>query len=52
MSFAAAFILVSATMIAAWRGSRRLALSLFATSLAALVLIYAHHATDTLPLAF
>ena len=52
MSFAAAFLLISATLIAAWRGSRPLALSLFAVSLAALIAIFAHHATDTLPLSF
>lgn len=52
MSFAAAFLLVSATMIAAWRGGRPLALSLFAVTLVVLLAIFAHHATDTLPLAF
>ena len=39
-------------MVAAWRGSRPLALGLFAAVLIASVATYLHHATDTLKLSF
>jgi hypothetical protein len=39
-------------MLIAWRGPRRLALTLFAVVLLASIATYLHHATDTLKLSF
>lgn len=50
MVFALTFLMATATMIAAWRASRPLALGLFGATLAAALLIYMHHATDVLQL--
>jgi hypothetical protein len=52
MIFALAFLMATASMIAAWRGSRPLALAVFGATLAAMLMIYMHHATDILPLSF
>ena len=52
MEFTALFLGLTAAMLAAWRGSRPLALTLFAVSLAASVATYLHHATDALKLSF
>jgi hypothetical protein len=46
------FLLFAATMIAAWRGRRALALALFGLSLVLSLADYLHHATDALPLSF
>lgn len=52
MEFTALFLAVTIVMLATWRGSRPLALALFAAVLAASVATYLHHATDTLKLSF
>jgi hypothetical protein len=39
-------------MLVAWRGSRSLALGLFAVVLIASIATYLHHATDALKLSF
>ena len=52
MEFTALFIATAITMVAAWRGSRPLALTLFGLILAASVATYLHHATDALKLSF
>lgn len=52
MEFTALFLAVTIVMLAAWRGSRPLALTLFAAVLVASVATYMHHATDTLKLSF
>jgi hypothetical protein len=52
MEFAALFLAVTVVQLAAWRGSRPLALALFAATLIASVLTYLHHASDTLKLSF
>lgn len=52
MEFTALFIAVTIVMLIAWRGSRPLALALFAVALAAAFATYLHHATDTLTLSF
>ena len=52
MEFTVLFIAVAAVMLVAWRGSRPLALGLFAALLAASLATYLHHATDTLKLSF
>ncbi|MCE2883351.1 MAG: DUF5993 family protein [Planctomycetaceae bacterium] len=44
------FLLILATLVAMWRGKRRLAGMLFAVALVAVVLLFRHHATDTLPI--
>jgi hypothetical protein len=46
------FLLIFATLIALVRGYRKTALTLFALSLAATLLLFRHHATDPLPLSF
>jgi hypothetical protein len=45
MEFTALFLAVAVVMLVAWRGSRSLALTLFA---ATLIASYLHQATDTL----
>jgi hypothetical protein len=52
MEFTALFLATTVTMIAAWFGSRRLTLGLFALTLAACAATYMHHATDVLKLSF
>jgi hypothetical protein len=52
MEFTAPFLAASIVMLVAWRGSRSLALTLFAATLIASVATYLHHATDTLKLSF
>jgi hypothetical protein len=52
MIFALAFLMATASMIAAWRGSRPLALVVFSATVAAMLMIFVHHATDILPLSF
>jgi hypothetical protein len=52
MEFTALFLAVAIVMLIAWRGSRPLALGLFAAALVACVATYQHHATDTLQLLF
>ena len=44
------FLLILATLVAMWRGKRRLAGALFAVSLVAVWMLFKHHATDTLPI--
>jgi hypothetical protein len=52
MEFTALFLATLVVMLAAWRGSRSLALGLFAAVLIASVATYLHHATDALKLSF
>ncbi|HEY8335359.1 MAG TPA: DUF5993 family protein [Tardiphaga sp.] len=52
MEFTALFLAVAVVMLAAWRGTRRWALSLFAATFVACVATYLHHATDVLKLSF
>jgi uncharacterized protein DUF5993 len=52
MEFTALFLAVTVTMLAAWLGSRGLALALFAATFVACVATYLHHATDVLKLSF
>jgi hypothetical protein len=52
MEFAALFLGLVVVMAAAWWGSRKLALTLFAIALAASAATYLHHATDVLKLSF
>ena len=50
MEFTALFLAVSIAMLAAWWGTRALALALFAVTLVACVATYLHHASDVLKL--
>ena len=52
MEFTLLFAAVTATLLAAWWGSRTLALTLFAVTFIASVATYLHHATDKLNLSF
>ena len=52
MEFTALLLATTAAMLAAWFGSRTLALGLFALTLVACVATYLHHATDVLKLSF
>ena len=52
MEFAALFLGLTIVMLAAWWGSRALALALFAVAFTASVATYLHHATDVLKLSF
>ncbi len=52
MEFAALFLAVTVVMLVAWRGTRTLALALFAATLIVSVATYLHHATDVLKLSF
>ena len=52
MEFTALFLAVSIAMLAAWWGTRALALALFAVTLVACVTTYLHHASDVLKLSF
>ena len=44
------FLLILATLVAMWRGRHRLATALFLLSIAAVALLFRHHATDVLPI--
>ena len=52
MEFTALFLAATVVILVAWRGSRPLALGLYAAVLAASLDTYLHHATDTLKLSF
>ena len=52
MEFTTLFLAVAIVMLIAWRGSRRLAMGLFAVVLVACIATYLHHATDVLKLSF
>jgi hypothetical protein len=52
MEFTALFLAITIVMLVVWRGSRALALALFAATLIACVATYLHHATDALKLSF
>ena len=52
MEFTTIFLVTTIAMLVAWRGSRPLALGLFAVVLVASLATYLHHATDTLKLSF
>jgi hypothetical protein len=52
MEFTALFLAVTIVMLAAWRGSRSLAMALLGVVLIASVATYLHHATDALKLSF
>lgn len=52
MEFTALFLAVTIVMLAAWRGSRSLAMVLFGGVLIASVATYLHHATNALKLSF
>jgi hypothetical protein len=52
MAFTALFLLLTVTMLVAWRGSRALALGLFALTTASAIALFYHHATDALTLSF
>jgi hypothetical protein len=52
MEFTLLFLAAGIVMLAAWRGSRALALGLYAATMIACVATYLHHATDTLKLSF
>jgi hypothetical protein len=52
MEFTALFLVLTAAMLAAWRGPRAWALALFGATLVACIVIYLHHATDVLALSF
>ena len=52
MEFTLLFLAASIVMLVAWRGSRALALGLYAAVMVACAATYLHHATDTLKLSF
>jgi fatty acid desaturase len=52
LEFAALFVAVTVVMLAAWWGTRALALALFAVTLVACAATYLHHASDVLKLSF
>ena len=52
MEFTALFLAVTIVMLVAWRGSRSLALTLFAALLIGCIVTFLHHATDPLKLSF
>jgi len=52
MEFTLLFLAAAIVMLAAWRGSRALALGLYAAVMVACAATYLHHATDTLKLSF
>jgi hypothetical protein len=52
MEFTALFLAVTVVMVVAWRGTRTLALALFAATLVASIATYLHHASDVLKLSF
>jgi Family of unknown function (DUF5993) len=52
MEFTALFLAVTIVMVAAWWGTRTVALALFAATLLACIATYLHHASDALKLSF
>ena len=52
MKFTLLFLAASIVMLVAWRGSRALALGLYAAVMVVCAATYLHHATDTLKLSF
>jgi hypothetical protein len=52
MEFTILFLAIVIVMLVAWRGSRLLALGLFAAVMIGCVATYLHHATDKLQLSF
>jgi hypothetical protein len=52
MEFTVLFLAIAIVMLVAWRGSRTLAMGLFAGVWIACVATYLHHATDVLKLSF
>src|SRR5262245_27508263 len=52
MEFTLLFLAATIAMLAAWLGSRTVALSVFALALIGAIATYLHHATDVLPLSF
>ena len=52
MDFTLLFLAVTIVLIAAWYGTRTLALSLFAATLLACIATYLHHASSVLNLSF
>ena len=52
MEFTLLFLAIVVVMLAAWRGSRTLALGLYAAVMVACAATYLHHATDALKLSF
>ena len=52
MEFTALFLAVTIVMVAAWWGTRTLALALFAVTFLACIATYLHHASDALKLSF
>lgn len=46
------FVLILVSFVAFWVGRHRLGLVLFAVSLVAMLLLFNHHVTSTLPLSF
>ena len=52
MEFTILFLAIAVVMVAAWWGTRPLALALFAATLLASIATYLHHASDVLNLSF
>ena len=52
MEFTLLFLAAGIVMLVAWRGSRTVALGLYAAAMVACVATYLHHATDALKLSF
>jgi uncharacterized membrane protein len=52
MEFTALFLAVTIVMVAAWWGTRTLALALFALTFLACIATYLHHSSDALKLSF
>jgi Family of unknown function (DUF5993) len=52
MEFTALFLAATIVMVAAWWGTRMLALALFGVTLLACIATYLHHASDALKLSF
>jgi len=52
MEFTLLFLAVAVVMVAAWWGTRTLALALFAAALLASIATYLHHASSLLTLSF
>jgi fatty acid desaturase len=44
------FLLLLATLVAMWRGRKRLAAVLFVVSAVSILFLFLHHATDRLPI--
>jgi hypothetical protein len=52
VEFTLLFLLLTITMLAAWRGWRAVALGLFGLATVIAVAVFRHHATDALTLSF